>query len=195
MEALQAGEVDAARERCETMDDGLWRDECWFVVAENEPLDVGVRTCRQAGRFRHNCLDHLWFQAQEQVPTTAVGEEAALRESLDTVARQVLPAARRADQVERALLDKVRLRFDDGATRADCGTLPEDRCSEALLLHLRHLAPTDEDRLPQCADFSLLVFDEIDGSWGPDVVRAWCAQQGPERAVIAPARPDYSPSR
>jgi hypothetical protein len=51
---------------CDQVQDGVWKDECWFQVMERRRR-VGrwgeaVSACASAGRFRDRCYFHLWEQ-------------------------------------------------------------------------------------------------------------------------------------
>ncbi|MCP4805455.1 MAG: hypothetical protein GY913_13900 [Proteobacteria bacterium] len=50
---------------CEQVDEGVWRDECFFLAAEHDRR-TGVdphetaKTCARSGRFADDCGQHLW---------------------------------------------------------------------------------------------------------------------------------------
>ncbi len=55
-EAL-AADAEAAAGLCAELPDGLWRDECFFQVAE---ISDQPQRCASAGRFSLDCRMHLW---------------------------------------------------------------------------------------------------------------------------------------
>lgn len=67
--ALTAAEVstsdlDLATQLCARVEEGVWRDECGFLVADGAVrsghVDEAGPICAQAGRFADNCLMHVW---------------------------------------------------------------------------------------------------------------------------------------
>lgn len=59
------GRTDGFGELCVGVDDGVWRDECYFLAAEQarrigeDKRDAG-RLCARSGRFANDCAQHLW---------------------------------------------------------------------------------------------------------------------------------------
>jgi len=56
------GEDALARQACEGLDEGVWRDECHFRAGEElgraGHTDRSLRHCADAGRFSRNCVTH-----------------------------------------------------------------------------------------------------------------------------------------
>jgi hypothetical protein len=64
--AATAAKHDAtlASSLCESVREPVWRDECFFLVAENtlphDGAEAAAGRCASAGRFADNCLMHVW---------------------------------------------------------------------------------------------------------------------------------------
>lgn len=74
----RADDITAAQSTCQEIDDGLWRDECWFLTADDAGL-IGapaLEACRQSGRFQPHCRGHALGRAVEQLDV-AIGQETA----------------------------------------------------------------------------------------------------------------------
>jgi hypothetical protein len=54
---------DLAREACDTIQPGLWKDECHFLLAEAltipEQPEIAAAECRKSGRYFQPCFMHL----------------------------------------------------------------------------------------------------------------------------------------
>ena len=72
-EALAESSVSKAQDICESIDSGIWRDECFFAVAERGD-DASL--CTSAGRFEEDCRMHTWTQrlSRELSRATEPGE-------------------------------------------------------------------------------------------------------------------------
>ena len=75
-----AGQEEAADAACEAMEASFWKDECWFLVADQAVTrgpDV-ARRCGQAGRLRNQCLTHAFDRelAESRVELAGQGEAA-----------------------------------------------------------------------------------------------------------------------
>lgn len=79
--AAAPGDPAAAGALCAEVAAPFWQDECWFLVAEASAPAVGgaraVQTCAQAGRFRGNCLDHVWRAHATSLLASQPPEDAA----------------------------------------------------------------------------------------------------------------------
>lgn len=66
--------------QCAGIEDPMWRDECWFMVAEHAlhegDLEAGYQRCQRAGSFQEQCLSHCWYQQAERVQAAEEGEAA-----------------------------------------------------------------------------------------------------------------------
>jgi len=74
---------------CAGIQSEVWRDECFFLVAEtsasSQGLESAAQTCHRAGRFADNCLMHVWKQHAETLLDAHTIKKAAslYAESLD----------------------------------------------------------------------------------------------------------------
>ncbi len=63
-----AGEIEglSAEDLCSEVQEESWRDECFFVAAEQakqeEDLARAAQLCGRAGRFARDCSNHMWQQ-------------------------------------------------------------------------------------------------------------------------------------
>ena len=101
-EALLAGQValedlSTATELCEAIEDPLWQDECWFLIAEATAASKGpaaaVAACGKAGRFDRNCLAHLWLDAATRAHASHDGQPLAAWEAYAPTSEWTLPQA------------------------------------------------------------------------------------------------------
>ncbi len=115
--ALLAGQValkdrEAAAALCGELEDPLWQDECWFLVAEAtaaaEGPDRAVDACGRAGRFARNCLAHLWLDAATRAHAAHGQDPPAAWAAYQPTAAWTVP-----DADARALASKHRGTFFD----------------------------------------------------------------------------------
>ena len=74
----RAGDITTAQATCQQIDDPLWRDECWFLTADDAGL-IGapaLEACRHSGRFQPHCRGHALGRAAQQLDIV-IGQEAA----------------------------------------------------------------------------------------------------------------------
>lgn len=117
---------------CERATEDLWREECHFLVAEAAVAEVGpeqaVRDhCSRSGRFRENCVTHVW-----RLHATALIDAHGLADA----ALAYAPAKAWAEGTELdpdSLDDNFWGRFYEGAAYgeqpldlASCEAFPED---------------------------------------------------------------------
>jgi len=76
---------EAARE-CLAMEDGKWKDECYFhtaeqglVLARAETFPVSTSLCLAAGQFTYDCLFHLVSRVTGQVTPDRIFDESTWR--------------------------------------------------------------------------------------------------------------------
>lgn len=79
--AQHAEDPAAALPLCEAVTDEVWRDECFFLVAEAQVTRAGpesaAQSCAQAGRFTANCVMHVWKGHARQLLTEDLSLEQA----------------------------------------------------------------------------------------------------------------------
>ncbi len=88
----RAGDIAAAQTTCQTIEAGLWRDECWFLTADDAGLigEDAVAACRRAGRFEPHCRGHALGRAAQEVDLT-VGQEARSARALGALVAAYRP--------------------------------------------------------------------------------------------------------
>ncbi len=124
---------------CESLEEGRWRDECWFVTAElaqrDDQPEEASRRCALAGGFTRDCTEHLWkIEARERLG--AEGHAILSAVALDYERR--LLSAEASTASKRAWTRSLRLVLGDSrATRqpTPCEAVTDDvrgACQEAM---------------------------------------------------------------
>lgn len=99
-ELARADDLEAAEALCGTLD-GLWRDECWFLVSDTVDAvgDQAFAYCRAARSLERQCLGHALTRQATQLMSEPGGEAEALQILTDGFARHYpLPRAREEAQ-------------------------------------------------------------------------------------------------
>ena len=70
-------DIETAQATCQRIEAGIWRDECWFLTADDANLigEAALSACRNSGRFQPHCRGHALGRAAQEVDLT-VGLEA-----------------------------------------------------------------------------------------------------------------------
>ncbi|MEL6342892.1 MAG: hypothetical protein AAFV53_07145 [Myxococcota bacterium] len=126
---------------CETLR-GLWRDECFFVLADEAeiPFERARRICAKSGRFQNQCLGHaLSREARGFLSDLPVGEEPGAFQRLDAYVAESIPSQQRTPLVRRLMVDRLMQRVTPGAplSREICGDAPAEICRAVYTEHIR----------------------------------------------------------
>ena len=142
--ALAATDPVGAEAACRAMAPGMWRDECFFLLADT----VGAhdaeaqRLCAEAGRYQRQCEGHALSRAVAGL--LAELEVAGGRATLDAVEAVVIGQVGAAGARQRAegLVVAALARREPGApfSRAWCSDLPDGLCASAYEERVREAA-------------------------------------------------------
>jgi hypothetical protein len=114
MEYAAAGQLDVVGMMCRGVDEGMWRDECFFTAADHlypgggllrvtpELLSHYLSLCLEAGDFRARCVSHLYTALARDAPALDQRGAAARWQHLDVLGKA---AAARLNEVDGALGD------------------------------------------------------------------------------------------
>ena len=132
----RAGDITTAQATCQQIDDALWRDECWFLTADDAGLigEPALSACQQAGRFQPHCRGHALGRAAQQLDIV-VGQEAAGARSIGALVASYRP---RSAGVKRQVManELLALRVAERWSAAPfepslCGALSASMCAWA----------------------------------------------------------------
>jgi hypothetical protein len=175
-EALLAGQValddlETAADLCGEIEDALWRDECWFLVAEATAASQGpesaVTACGQAGRFDRNCLAHLWLDAATRAHAAHADQPVAAWDAYAPTAAWTLPQADPDALMKRHVSTFFDARFNPTGAGTDPPPIDASWCTdfdgtrarscrqaatESLQRQLNRAAGTGIDRERLCGD-------------------------------------------
>lgn len=172
----KAGEGPAGEALCAAMAPSMWRDECFFVVADGANL-VGpemVSACARTGRFLRECQAHgLERMARPVLDRAVVGQEEATLFALVEVFRPVVGEAMAWDAARDGLIRHVGRRSPDAPfSRVSCGAAPDDICTAAYRTRVRRAAQGEHLAYPEfCATGRGVDDARMAGLplWEPDV--------------------------
>ena len=132
----RAGDITTAQATCQRIDDALWRDECWFLTADDAGL-IGapaLEACRQSGRFQPHCRGHALGRAAQQLDL-AIGQEAASAQAIGALVADYRPRSagmKKQVMANELLAIRVAERWSTAPfDPALCGALPEAMCAWA----------------------------------------------------------------
>ena len=141
--ALAPGDLPAAVEACRAAPEGMWRDECWFLLSDKASLmGEPARTwCAEAGRYKERCRQHAMLREMHSVERpTAVGEEATLRAqtaALVDLYHSDETEEKREIMTNAALAQQLSRRWAEAPFREeDCGTESRRVCAMAFEAHV-----------------------------------------------------------
>lgn len=128
----------ASREACGAITDPVWRDECFFLAADEAEL-IGrpaLETCAEAGRFRDRCTQHAAHRdLAGRGLDLSLGRELTLRARIRDVVASYHPDFGDADvdrMVDAAMAQQLSVRFEEQPFEvARCGEAGERVCQMA----------------------------------------------------------------
>jgi len=131
-DAARAGDLPLAEERCAAIDEGPWRDECWFSLADvTRARGTALEElCAHAGRFELNCLSHaVNRECREVLDGSEPGQEARALAEMVERARKILGDVKGPVRARKNLVKALAARFERAPfDPAGCGTAPETVC-------------------------------------------------------------------
>lgn len=142
-EGLASTDPEAASRACSQLRAGLWRDECWFALADALQLvgDDAMELCGRAGRFSSDCADHATGREVLALDLpVAVGQEEALQQRVGQEVRSRLGPGR--EHIATAVITRILARrlADQPLSAATCGQAPPSACAMAWAFAARERA-------------------------------------------------------
>ena len=135
------GRIDEARGVCKRMANGMWRDECLFLVVDASGAvgEQARKLCADAGTLRGRCLGHALNRAATRVFVEhGQGEELEALAALENLLRE-WPSSHESGWTARSRL--VGELADRGTaapfSMAACGTAHADICRDAFVERVR----------------------------------------------------------
>jgi hypothetical protein len=136
--------MDEALAACRGLEEGKWRSECFFLVADGR----GVRgreahhTCTMAGSYRAQCLGHaMQRETHPELARMRSGNEAATLAAMTRIGERYLgpdEGPLRARQLMQSALAERDPKAPFGPTT--CGDVDPDLCLAAYEERVRHAA-------------------------------------------------------
>ena len=138
-QAAAGGGLERANSLCATLT-GFWRDECWFVVANEFEGAAAVAVCAEADVFRSQCEQAAVERAMTDMRgfPRRIGAEAELMEAIEERVKELL-AYREVEDTEmnaivqrttsKAIRERWRIKPMDPEL---CGDAPDEYCSQAM---------------------------------------------------------------
>jgi len=191
---LLAGQValddlETAAGLCGEIEDALWRDECWFLVAEataaSQGPEAAVDACGRAGRFDRNCLAHLWLDAATRAHAAHSDQPLAAWNAYAPTDSWTLPTADAEALARRHVSTFFDARFNPTGAGGEPPPIDAGWCSafdgtraracrqaatESLQRQLNRAAGSGVDRARLCGDGPLAerVAAATGVRWSPD---------------------------
>ncbi len=138
----QAGRLDAARSTCAALSAGLWRDECYFMVADVADVmgDQARQACALAGQFRTQCIGHAISREVSAVLKDAQrGDELQTLRLLDEAVGRYIPGQERGGRVRQMMATHIARRDPEALfSAALCGAAPPPICQDAFVERIRN---------------------------------------------------------
>ena len=174
--------MDEALAACAALDEGKWRSECYFLVADGR----GVRgreahhTCNQAGEFRAYCLGHaMQREARHELDRMAPGNEAATLAALELIGERYLgpdEGPTRVRQLMATALAGLHPGTPFGA--GTCGAIDPELCLAAYDERVRRSAAWREGQdpclpLPSLATAAAAGLPTWEPAWEPMALEVW----------------------
>lgn len=132
----RSGDIGTAQATCQTIDMALWRDECWFLTADDAGLigEDALAACRESGRFRPHCQGHALGRAVQAVALPVGGEVDSAR----SIGRLVTYYRPKSTGLKKRIIANELLAVRVGDRWAEtpfdptlCGTLTSSMCAWA----------------------------------------------------------------
>ena len=143
-ELYAAGEVEAARAACGGLVAGPWRDECHFLLADEEGVhgDRAREACAQTGRFRFQCLGPaISREASVLFREIPRGQEDRLLRELQALTGSYIDGPEALEKAGRLLAMELATRDPEAPFDLSlCGSAPATLCREAYRERVRRAA-------------------------------------------------------
>lgn len=217
-DTVEAGGVQAGRELCASLPQGVWRSECWFQLSDEVRAsgDLAKELCGQAGSFSIQCLGHVVARDSQRIlGEVPVGRESEALARLREVSIDYLGQRLGTSKARQNMRKALAARFRDQPFHPDgCGDVGPSMCRE-VYRELVSFVAAHEGIGPQrggdkairkvCQEGASLELVEAVGlpGWAPEgeelALTAWeelCAR----KQLLAPrergkARPQVRPQR
>ena len=126
---------------CRGLPEGVWRDECAFLVVDVSEFDEieARRGCRDAGRFARQCLGHLIArQAQAVIDASPPGQEAATLAAVEAVVNELQLGGNGDARARGIVARNLAVRdLDQPFGVAHCGDLDRGMCRDIYAARVR----------------------------------------------------------
>jgi hypothetical protein len=139
-ELALTGHTDEADAACAALSAGPWRNECFFLLADEAQDPQRARTlCDQAGQYRNQCIGHAISRAISGiVRNDRPGEEPETMAALDAAIAPWIRGPGRSKRVETVMAQQLARRVgQDGFTTETCGQAPAVVCQAAYAERMR----------------------------------------------------------
>lgn len=131
-------DITASREACAAIGDAVWREECFFLAADEAEL-IGrpaLETCAEAGRFADRCTQHAAHRdLAGRSLDTSLGREQLMRARVRDVVASYHPDRSEEDlarMVDAAMAQQLSVRFEEAPfALSACGAAGERVCQMA----------------------------------------------------------------
>ena len=152
-ELAQDDQVEPAKAACAQIQSPMWKEECWFLVADGARLEgaEAIALCRAARRYRYQCLGHANSRSiAPALDALELGNEPETLDRMREVALTYFPPPVAAGQVKEALARYMITVREGPWGPSTCGNADVELCQAAYVFRLRRDA-TDRELATACA--------------------------------------------